>query len=628
MSTRYGVPVICLPSAQRPLVPTAAEGFPAGTMWVETDTNLTFVLKYLGAVPSWIPVNGGVGNFPFIFMADNTGATDVSAQFTAQGIEASVSPSGELFVPTGTYQFTHVGRLVSNTKYELAPGTTLFNNQTFSGNEQANLLYTGRYLQGDIVPSSLIANLALAATPTQFVSIVVSVNGSVAPVKGNWLLLARFQTGDTADVNKQQLFSIEDVTGNGPWNVTLDRATAWPYLSGDYAGLLSAVPENITIDGNQGLLNFSGGGGDAPWQFILAYHIHVRDLRMEGEGATTGFAGISDIANYDVTIEDVYAHAFSSGFVASSTENLTLSRYRITGCLINDNGVGIQIWDGLWNRVLDCDSWGNVFGLNFTSNGGVLGGIGCLVSGGRFTGNSAAGIAVQKAQDLTIRDVDCRANTINGIAVDSPVTGLQVDGINVSDCINLPISCAASNSVWSRVTDIRTTLVVTDGLFFLGANNTRFQDSYIDISGISTGTVGISCYGEYRLSDTTIVLGAAAANFGVIVWTGTTFMDGCTFIGTPGAANAIQVQGGATLIIDDTTNLAGFAINIAPGGFSNIGPVGSLPTVLINNRSGTRGYAINARKPGEGAGSGTGCPVVQSANATWYSDFSGTPVTA
>jgi len=90
----------------------------------------------------------------------------------------------------------------------------------------------------------------------------------------------------------------------------------------------------------------------------------------------------------------------------------------------------------------------------------------------------------------------------------------------------------------------------------------------------------------------------------------------------------------AAAAVPNTTNV------IAAGGLQTGGALGSdvgvtlykiittvagLPTTTT--AGGDWAFARNGRKPGEGAGLGTGCPVVWS-NGNWYSSFSGAIVAA
>ena len=55
--------------------------------------------------------------------------------------------------------------------------------------------------------------------------------------------------------------------------------------------------------------------------------------------------------------------------------------------------------------------------------------------------------------------------------------------------------------------------------------------------------------------------------------------------------------------------------------------VTSVATLPASANEGDNAYAVDGRKPGEGSGAGTGCPVVWS-NSAWNSFFSGAAVTA
>ena len=124
MSVTYSAPVICLPSAQRPLTPTVLDGFRAGTIWVEIDTNLSYVLKYTGAVPSWIGLNGPSGGaIGPIYALDPSGATpgsyptwhDLYAAYTKGLGPALIVVYGNAVVPAGTYPLREFTRFAGPT---------------------------------------------------------------------------------------------------------------------------------------------------------------------------------------------------------------------------------------------------------------------------------------------------------------------------------------------------------------------------------------------------------------------------------------------------------------------------------------------------------------------------------
>lgn len=62
-------------------------------------------------------------------------------------------------------------------------------------------------------------------------------------------------------------------------------------------------------------------------------------------------------------------------------------------------------------------------------------------------------------------------------------------------------------------------------------------------------------------------------------------------------------------------------------GVTMYGVVTSVATLPASAAEGDNAYAVDGRKPGEGSGAGTGCPVVWS-NGAWNSYFSGAAVTA
>ena len=140
MSTRFGAPIICLPSAQRPLIPTAAESFIEGTIWVETDTNLSYVLKYTGAVPSWIGLNGPSGGAVGpIYALDPSGATPGSfptwatlyAAYSAGFGPAAIVVYGNAVVPAGTYPLRDFTRFAGPTGTAIR--LTMANGAVFTG---------------------------------------------------------------------------------------------------------------------------------------------------------------------------------------------------------------------------------------------------------------------------------------------------------------------------------------------------------------------------------------------------------------------------------------------------------------------------------------------------------------
>lgn len=97
-------------------------------------------------------------------------------------------------------------------------------------------------------------------------------------------------------------------------------------------------------------------------------------------------------------------------------------------------------------------------------------------------------------------------------------------------------------------------------------------------------------------------------------------VDAAFVIASAAAAQTIQVGAGAGLNGGgDLTQNRSIRLFIA------VTPVAGLPAAPVQPMA--QAFATNGRKPGEGGGAGTGCPVIWT-NNNWYSLFSGAVVTA
>lgn len=573
-----------------------------GTLWIETDTKLLWVVIYIGTVASWSPVSGTANiwfNVVTQFGADPTGVQSASASFNAAGT-AAAAVGGTVYVPAGTYNITAVILLPAHVTWEFSPSAVLVNNQVFTGGlETANVFHSGRFANGYLVPPAIVSTTTLSATPTKGTSTVSTV-GLVH--KGNFLAV---QQNDGVNNNKYQLFRINGVAGLGPYTVTLDHPVEWNFSAGQLCTELARVAEGVVVNGNGARIQCNGG--DAAIQFVESYRCEVNDLLIDGTGGTNFFAAINDTMSRENVWRDITIRNFTQGFVASSSESSSYYRFKVYGVA---GGAGLTSWDNIRNIFFDCEVLDCGDGISLDTNGGNYGGIGTQVLGGRYEGCVGQGVTVDHSQQSRITNVECKYNS-TGVSVTANAVSVDVDGVDVSFSLSNPITCLADGTRFARIRDVRT--AASASAWTLTGNNIQVDDSNCDMSAIVAGGISaINTSGSVRMRGMTFALGTGAT-FGPFVVAGLCYVDDTLFTGGGGAGAAV-VAGGASLVLGQFVNLSGLALTIA--GFCNVGPVATLPTALLG--SNTLGYATNGRNAGEGAGSGTGTLVNQHPDATWH----------
>lgn len=543
------------------------------------------------------------------FGADPTGVADSSPALTNE-MTAVGTVNGTAYIPAGTFKTDSVVLLPNRSTTDLSSNTHLQNAQPFThGAETNNVFHSGRYGIGYLVPPHIVQTTALTATPGIGADVVSIANHDPSAV---WLYIIRQQGLDVTDADKQQIFKILDVTGVGPFLVTLDRGTGWPYINGDLVYESTDIPQDITLKGKGTI----GGPGDAPWQYIEARDCEVHNVHIDQTGVIASFAGMFDIACYRAVAIDCTQLGSDYGFVFSSAESSSLIRYKASkGTTTGDVNIAITMFDCLKCSLVECDTSEGSTGVLVSSNGGTFGGNDIKIVRHVANDNSVYGMRLSLGSRIKILDGSVQRCTV-GLLIDSGCSLVEIDGLDVSGCTDNPLRCNAPNTRFSRLVDVRSVNNAND--LQLLADGCIIERSLLDLTArVGFGTSGWHCDAPssyirdsiIKLADTTV---------GIFAVSGVTWVSRCKFEGTLGLP--AFVANGATVIFDDETDFGSLfgGLTLGATGKCNIGPVASLPTVLVGGRPGQWGYATNGRKTGEGGGAGTGVAVWQSADANWY----------
>ena len=174
----------------------------------------------------------------------------------------------------------------------------------------------------------------LASTPT-LGSRTLSVTG-FTPVAGRYLHIRH--TVSSA------LYTVISVTGAGPYTVTVDRAIAVPFVSGDTVEEITTLTSDVRINGNGARL---AGLGNQGIEFAKCFRPRVRDLHfIPDHGIPTGAAFGTDLGCWEALYEDCSADltgSMSAAGAATTTFTADASTDIITTAGLDDFKTGTRV---------------------------------------------------------------------------------------------------------------------------------------------------------------------------------------------------------------------------------------------------------------------------------------------
>lgn len=430
--------------------------------------------------------------------AKGDGSTDDSTAL--QNAEtATATAGGDVLLPAAspTYVIGQALNIPSGARLRLSPATTLHSTITPVGGTSPNgtpLIALGTH-SGNT--GTLNATPALGATS-------VSVNMTSAPSVGQFFFVTHG--------NSSQAFDIASVTPTGGGNYTVGfgpgQMIRAPFVATDAVNTFTAIPQDITIDGDGGLLS---GTGDLRCEIQATRRGTIRRLRI------------------DTSLGDVRANAYNCSFDIGGQGNL-YDRVEVTGNGTTSGVTALIMEANQDGRTLACRT------TNMTAVGqGLVDCIDCSIEDGVATG-CQTGFTIGTDSGLGSYDCTTRGNVARACSSQGFAFATSQGTRSVDDTA---ISCPYGFNLQAGCVD--PVLI----------NPTTYSSSLAGIQvGVSASIRGARCY-EYA--------GNTGTNSGIVVASGVPRVTiEQSLIQTGGAAfsgSGIDTTGNVTSISDTTVQI-------------------------------------------------------------------------
>lgn len=274
-----------------------------------------------------------------------TGAVNKAAVQAAAAAAAS-NKDGPVYFPEGTFTFESGIVLPANVSLQFSPGCVV------RCTDAAGLF----------LAKSTGVDFALVQATTNAYTTVISLDA--APPVGSYIALEPDLLGNPNDPRQWMIFRVEDVTGGGPYSVSLDRPANVRWAQNTKVQLLTSVIGNLDIQANKALFELSYSLLDA-W---LVNGLTVSGVVVDSSAGApaNNVPVVSAIGCRDVVI-DTYEQRASSvhlaGIVCWSCNNAKVT---------NITGVGLS-GAGCLSPLVDVDDSlnveiGPVVGVGFAYN--------------------------------------------------------------------------------------------------------------------------------------------------------------------------------------------------------------------------------------------------------------------
>lgn len=391
---------------------------------------------------------------------------------------------------------------------------------------------------------------------------------------------------------RRQYYEVKNVSGVGPYTLTLDRPIREPYPNGATVMGWTSIVKNIRIEGRGMKIT---GTADRYVEIAGAWDCDVSGIQTN---TSDGYLGSGSIAlSYDIgclrcVFRDIYVdstdHSISGGVIIESGERCLIERCNVEN-IGTTASTGVALYDSWDSQLIDCHAWGAYYGAAFTGNGGEYG---CAIRGGSYW-NNTYGIIVGNGTRSLIDDVDCVANTSAGIylaaELNPTVSNVRCQGNAIdidigANCTgtrmsNIYLSGGTTRNLYIRpgsgktvdVHGLRIYVPATNGTTFIlvDSGDLRIYGLDIDDTPANRGVTTLwVAGGSMSINGGTLALGSATHGI-YNASTGVVRLHDVTITGVTNGYTGVAASGG-TLRMSGRCDLS---TNIGAGAYSNIGTV-------------------------------------------------------
>lgn len=285
---------------------------------------------------------------------------------------------------------------------------------------------------------------------------------------------------------RAQQYTVQSISGVGPYTVTVDRPVLDQYLTsnGALVAILTYRPQLITIDGGGMLMTGTG------WRYselLTCFHCRVAHILANESGGTlqADYAMSFDLAGLENEFEDIrmIVSTPQAGVVFESNERGVAKDSYVQG----PTTYGFLDQDSFGTRFRG-DSAGSVpDGIGVGSDGTNLGCTGDQIVGGQFTNCTYGVVVTQGSTGTSVAGITSRLNTsagvylsangaassrtsitdsvltnnVVGLLIDNTVTGTMGTGLDLSNNTGATTGTALQAGTG---TDVKLSAVVAKGL--------------------------------------------------------------------------------------------------------------------------------------------------------------------
>jgi hypothetical protein len=386
-------------------------------------------------------------------------------------------------------------------------------------------------------------NSALAA-PSAPGSTVISSRASYA--QGQQIAIQ-----SAAHTYQLAFYTVQSVSGTGPFALTLDRPVLLQFATGDQiTGLGTSIPANIHLLCNG--MKFTGTPArhvEFAGTFQSSVDGCVADTSL---GAATDYWFAYDAGGFQNSFSHLNVdcgHSPNSYGLALETQEQS---HIVSSTVSNAGNIGILLLDSVRSDVSSSQAQGGTYGLEFSGEDGQVGCNSSSVTGGSYNDNAAYGIVFASGSQ------QCSAESLTADRNGS--VGILFNAFSVIQKGN-------------RLTNVETSENRTFGVWITpGAGGTAVSGLVVSNNGLAGVTIQDDALLTNVTANNSFVPSGAPLTSQVTLYqtAGSALISGLTVQDTQATANAnIRASGG-------TMTLANANVKIAPGNYGVLANGGTL----------------------------------------------------